>query len=162
MINGNRWHQEELKCGNEQERGRKKKKPHSGSPSLNHGMVRHACAALRGYWQSPLELEMIRVMIASRFHHIAEHLASAAGSARVCARCQIPRRSSFHLFSARRAPRLAARSGSGCSAQPRGEKRKMQRTGCAVFKLVIIIITWVRLGRSSALAIDEIETSSDT
>lgn len=39
---------------------------------------------------------------------------------------------------------------------------KMQRTGCAVFKLVIIIITWVRLGRSSALAIDEIETSSDT
>lgn len=29
---------------------------------------------------------------------------------------------------------------------PGGEKRKMQRTGCAVFKLVIIIITWYGWG----------------
>lgn len=128
MNNGNRWHQEE--DGEEEEEKTalwlSKSEPRNGAPCL------------RGYWQPPLELEMIRVMIASRFHHIAEHLASAAGSARVCARCQIPRRSSFHLFSARRAPRLAARSGSG-SAQLGGEKkekeRKMQRTGCAVQSL---------------------------
>jgi hypothetical protein len=121
----NRWHQEELtKCGNERERGRRRRKNRTLALQV-WTTDTEWCAMPARLLATPLELEMIRVMIASRFITL-QSISHRQRAARACAPAvKSPRRSSFHLFSARRAPRLAARSGSGSgSAQPRGEQKR--------------------------------------